>query len=93
MLIRKVDENQAKIVEALRECGWSVLDLHMVGHDCPDLVVGKLGQMCFVEVKTEKGKLTKGQMEFMQKWRGHIVIGRTPEQTVDECEDWLSSII
>jgi hypothetical protein len=40
---KRVDRNQAEIVEALREAGASVGHTHAVGHGFPDIVVGVPG--------------------------------------------------
>ena len=39
-MAKRVDANQSIIVDALRQAGCSVLDLHEVGLDCPDILVG-----------------------------------------------------
>lgn len=80
----KVDVNQKEIVAALRKMGASVCLLHTVGGGTPDLLVGFRGQNMLMEVKTEHGRLTPCQLEFMDAWRGdgvHIV--KTPEEAVN----------
>lgn len=72
---RKVDDNHAVIAAAFRAAGASVLDLHVVGKDCPDLLVGVCGIDQLVEVKNpmqqpNKRKLREGQAEFQRTWRG-----------------------
>jgi hypothetical protein len=79
---RKVDANQAEIVDALRQLGASVLILSRVGQGCADLAVGLRGETFFLEVKTDKGKLTPAEKEFMDSWRGHYAIVRTPEEAL-----------
>ena len=78
----KVDANQAEIVEALRQVGASVLVLSRVGQGCADLAAGIRGETFFLEVKSGKGKLTPAEQEFMDKWRGHYAIVRTPEEAL-----------
>ena len=79
---RKVDANQAEIVDALRKAGASVLVLSRVGQGCADLAVGIRGENFFLEVKTEKGKLTPAEAEFMSNWRGRYAVVRTPEEAL-----------
>ena len=78
----KVDTNQAEIVQALRDAYCSVLLLHRVGQGCPDIAVGYKGSVYFLEIKTEKGKLTTREQEFMDSWRGHYAIVRTPDEAL-----------
>ena len=78
----KVDRNQAEIVSALRQVGASVLVLSRVGQGCADLAAGIRGETFFLEVKTDKGKLTPREKEFMEGWRGHNAIVRTPEEAL-----------
>ena len=80
---RKVDANQAEIVDALRQAGASVLVLSRVGQGCADLAVGLRGETFFLEIKTGKGKLTPSEKEFMDKWRGHYAIVRTAEEALE----------
>ena len=79
---RKVDRNQAEIVSALRQVGASVLVLSRVGQGCPDLAVGIRGETYFMEIKTVRGALTPAEHEFMERWRGHYAIVRTPEEAL-----------
>lgn len=78
----KVDANQAEIVAALRQAGASVLLLHRVGQGCPDIAVGYRGRTYFMEIKTEKGRLTPAEAEFMSNWQGRYVVVRTPEEAL-----------
>ena len=78
----KTDSNQKAIVSALRQVGASVLVLSRVGQGCADLAAGIRGETFFLEVKTDKGKLTPAEKEFMQGWRGHYAIVRTPEEAL-----------
>ena len=78
----KTDANQAEIVEALRAVGASGLVLSRVGQGCADLAVGRHGFTYFLEIKTDKGKMTPAEQEFMDTWRGHYAIVRTPEEAL-----------
>ena len=85
----KVDQNQGIIVEALRKAGASVYVSSRFGGGFPDLIVSwwddDLGitRTCLMEVKTEKGYLTKKEREFLLNWKGQINIVRTPEQALE----------
>ena len=70
----RVDLNQREIVAKLRELGYTVLHLHQVGKDAPDLLIGYEGIDRLVELKSDKGKLSIGQEGFIESWRGAPVI-------------------
>lgn len=78
---KKVDANQAEIVAALRLAGYSVQDLHTIGHGCPDLVVGvpwwantnRFGNV-LMEVKSATGKLNSREALWHADWRGQVAI-------------------
>ena len=76
------DANQDTIVEALEAVGCTVVDASPIGHDFPDLVVGRHGLTYLIEIKNPKarGKLTKGQRGFFDWWRGQIA----QAETIDE---------
>ena len=78
----KVDANQAEIVEALRAVGADVALSHRLGGGFPDLVVGFRNGCFMLEIKTAKGKLTPAERKFMEGWRGHYAIVRTPEEAL-----------
>ncbi len=72
----RTDANQAEIMAALRAVGASVCDLHEVGSNVPDLLVGYRGCNWLLEVKSEKGSLSKGQQEFFLTWQGLVALVR-----------------
>ncbi len=75
--IRKVDSNQAAIVEDLRKMGISVLILSGVGQGCPDLLLGYRGINLLYEVKNLEGRgkvLTDAEQDFFDCWRGQVDI-------------------
>ena len=78
----KVDANQAEIVNMLRDIGASVLVLSRVGQGCPDLAVGFRGVTYFLEVKTDKGKLTPAEQEFFDSWEGRAAVVRSPDDAL-----------
>lgn len=68
----KSDANQAPIATGLRQVGASVISLHRVGDDCPDLLVGFRGVSYLLEVKNPDGRdrVSEGQERFIEDWRG-----------------------
>ena len=88
MTRKRVDANPAEIVEALRLAGCSVLDIHEVGDDCPDLLVGAprgataiggqvaVGANILMVVKSARGRLSPGQKEFFASWPGPKAVVR-----------------
>lgn len=89
MRVRKVDANQARVVEALRKAGLSVAVTSMIGNGFPDLVVaGRCAAVpgfspfstktILVELKNPDmppsgQKLTKDEIRFMDSWRGEYL--------------------
>lgn len=68
---KRVDLNQKEIVDGLeRYEGVTVLHLHTVGYNCPDILVGFSGKNYLFEIKSDKGEMTSGQLAFYGIWRG-----------------------
>ena len=78
----KTDANQQEIIDALRDVGCSVECLHQAGSGVPDLAVGYQGFTYFMEVKTDKGKLTPDQVEWHASWRGQVAIVRSVDEAL-----------
>lgn len=82
------DANQAEIVQALEQAGYSVEDLAPVGGGVPDLLVGGIDRRTglpatwIMEVKTRSGRLNKRQKAWHAAWRGPIVTVRTPAEAL-----------
>jgi len=74
----KRDANEPEIVDALRAIGCSVEYLSKP----LDLLVGYRGVTFLIEVKGEKGTLTKDQKEFLPTWRGQLAVVRTSDQAI-----------
>ena len=74
---KKVDANQAQIVEALRAAGASVTDLSRFGQGVPDLLIGYNGVNYLQEVKGEDGELTPAEERWFARWNGSVQIVRT----------------
>ena len=88
----KVDESQAAIVAALRECGCSVLILSGIGERAaPDLLVGYNApegpRNVLLEVKTPgRDKHDLGHWREQQEWR---LLWRGPVATVHDASEAL----
>lgn len=79
MTWRRTDDNQTKVVKALRQCGFSVAITSMVGKGFVDLVIGKNGVNLLVELKDgEKPpsarKLSEDEELFHAAWRGKVIV-------------------
>lgn len=71
MRAKKVDENQAQIVQWYKDAGYFVVDTHSLGQGFPDiLVVSPLREYMFlVEIKSsDKEKLTDDEQKFHDKF-------------------------
>lgn len=77
---KRTDSNHQAIGNALRRLGFMVLDLSRVGSGCPDYLVHLGSFWALVEVKTEKGKLRREQLEFQKTWP--VTVIRTLEDVV-----------
>jgi hypothetical protein len=89
MRARKIDTNQPKIVDQLRQCGISVQILSAVGKGCPDLMCGVNGRTyCFELKNPDQPKsaqaLTAEEVIFKNEWKGHYAIIRTIEEALEE---------
>jgi len=88
---RRIDNNQAVIIEALERAGCRVIDTSGVGKGYPDLtVIRPDGSVCLVEVKSDEDAAIKpAQLELML----HLVnsnyrIFTTPEQAAANIAAW-----
>ena len=89
------DLNDAEITQAIKEAGFNVIDLTMLGKGIPDkLVIKPLPQMtdmgqvffvCWVEIKSKRGKLQGDQHIFRAIFepRGEWLEARDPQETVN----------
>ena len=93
------DANDSPITNALRKAGFVVYDYAQVGQ-VPDKLVTKdlpdgTAWVCWVEIKTLKGKLTQSQEAFRKVFepRGEFYVARDPEVTIQELmERYISAI-
>lgn len=88
------DDNHAEIRDAYRDIGFSVYDAGNVHAGFPDLVVGKYGITCLVEVKDPKKPpsaraLTTKQMEFHADWKGDARIIMTVDDVIQHDKELL----
>lgn len=75
----RTDGNQTSIFAALRQVGAVCLDLHKVGHDCPDSLILFRGKLTLCEIKNPDGynRVSEGQQRFIDGWQGTAVIVRS----------------
>jgi hypothetical protein len=79
-----LDANHVEIVQALRQCGATVVDLAKVGKGCPDLLVGFRGKTYLMEIKTAKGYVRATQEQFFRSWAGgRIAVIRSFDEALD----------
>lgn len=79
---KKVDNNQSEIVNTFKQLGYAVLDLSAVGLGIPDLLISKAKVNYLVEIKTDKGKLTEPQQEFIKNWNADIYVIRSIDEAI-----------
>ncbi len=92
MTWKRVDDNQALIVKALRKEGMTVQHLHAVGKGCPDLLVGFNGKNALLEVKDgnkppSARELTPDQKIWHHNWHGHKCVVSDIESAIKEVRD------
>ena len=68
-----LDANHVEIVQALRQCGATVVDLAKVGKGCPDILVGFRGKTYLMEIKTKTGYVRTTQEQFFRSWNGGYI--------------------
>lgn len=87
----KRDANEGAIADALERAGCLVA--HVQGVDVPDLLVfspyndadGKQRGYVLLEVKVKKGKLSKGQQAFREKWPNVFTVRTIQEAHAYAC--------
>lgn len=87
MKARRVDDNQASIVAALRKAGCSVQVLSSVGNGVPDILVGMVGSNYLMEIKDgskspSRRKLTPDEEAWHAAWRGSVVVVESVPQAL-----------
>ncbi len=80
----RIDSNQPAIVQALRAIGASVQHLHMVGHGCPDILVGFNGINYLFEIKSgPKATFTEDECKWRAEWFGNSFVVTSPEEAIE----------
>ena len=90
----KTDNNQAAIVEALRDVGCNVKCTHQIG-GFVDLAVWSpfTKQVHLVEVKSPGGKLTPAEAKFHAKWKRAAALGQLSiVESIDEALDAIGAV-
>ena len=82
------DYNADEIIEALKKAGFSVHDTSCVGNGFPDLVVGKNGKNCLLEIKDgskplSKRALTEDEEAWHCAWNGYAEVVDSPKQALE----------
>jgi hypothetical protein len=85
----KVDANQPEMVEGLRRLGWSVHPTHQLGKGFPDLIVGRPGFNCLVEIKDGRKspscrELTPDEQTFHEAWKGPCIVALSVEDAAEK---------
>lgn len=92
MTAKRVDQNQAMIVEALRRAGATVTVLTQ-GRGLPDLLIGVShngrAMNVLIEIKNPAGRcdLTDAERRWISAWKGQVAICRTPEEVLAVLDD------
>lgn len=89
---RRVDANQAEIVQALRQIGATVTVLSHVGFGCPDILVGRHGINYLLEIKDgtktpSRQKLTPAETRWHRAWEGQAAIVVSVEDAIKAVTD------
>jgi hypothetical protein len=86
-LRRRRDANEKEIVAALRKLGATVEHIDGVGEGVPDLLIGYRGTNRLAEVKVQKGKKSKGQVDW--SWNGEQpVLMRSVDDAIMWMREW-----
>lgn len=89
MRAKKIDINQPKVVDQLRQLGISVRVTSMVGQGFPDLIAGVNGRTYCFELKNpdqpkSAQELTADEAIFRSEWKGHYAVVTTIEEALAE---------
>ena len=80
----KKDTSHNAIAAYLRKLGWSVADTHRQSDGHPDMVAGKPGWCCLIEVKEPGKKLTPKEQKFAEMWTGPLIVAYSPEHAAEQ---------
>jgi len=81
----RLDGNHHEIADYLRNLGWSVVSTAGLGNGFPDLIVGRPGYSCLIEVKDgslppSARKLTLDEKRFAERWTGPYIVATSPQE-------------
>lgn len=84
----RTDGNQARIVKALLDVGFSVQLLSAVGDGCPDIAVGARCRNFFFEIKDPEAQKSDRALRPTQKkwhgaWKGQVAKIETVEEALE----------
>lgn len=82
-VIRRSDKNQEEIVRAIRELGFSAQPIHIVGHGCPDVILGCYGFNLLLEIKMLGKRLTPDEATWHAAWSGQVAIAHDIEEVLE----------
>jgi hypothetical protein len=87
--VSRVDTNQTKIVEALRQVGASVAVTSHVGAGFPDIVVGYRDVNYLFEIKDgskppSRRRLTDDEQRWHNLWRGNVSVVNSVDEALRE---------
>ena len=75
----RVDANQGEIVAGLRKLGISI----EIIEEPLDCLGWWRGEYFLLEIKTPGGRLTKAQVEFINRWPGRIHIAESLQEAIE----------
>ena len=84
MRAAKKDANHNAVAAYLRARGWSVEDCHRHGDGFPDLIAGRPGCGCLIEVKDKGGKLTPKEQKFAERYTGPYIVAYSGEHAEEQ---------
>jgi len=88
MYRKRVDDNHATMVLALRDAGFTVHDMSRCGYGVPDLIICRAGHCEWLEVKASaKSALTVYERSFFDYCPGGApILAWTPQLVIAEFE-------
>lgn len=84
---RRVDANQAEIVEAIEKVGGIVTPLYRLGQGIPDLLVSFRQHWFLFEVKMPNGELSEDQLKWISKQRAPVYVVTDAMQAIGFLQD------
>lgn len=87
MRAKRRDSNHREVGDALRELGWTVLDIADHGDGIPDYIVSKRRFVALLEVKDGKKppsarKLTPAEQRIKDSWQGPYIVATSPTDAI-----------